>query len=269
MPHWPNYVIEAALLGTFMLAACTAVVVLEHPVSPLRRRLSGGHVRRAIVGVLMGVTAIALIHSPWGRRSGAHMNPAVTLTFLALGKIAPRDSVGYVAGQFLGGLAGVGAARLLLGRAVMHGSIACAATLPGRRGTHAAWLGEFAIGFTMMSMVLLTTNRPDTAPYTGVLAGTLVALFIAFEAPLSGMSMNPARTLASAVHARRFQGLWVYFTAPPLAMLGAAALYTSVEGSSAVRCAKLDHSGHEPCPFRCGYRDAESATGGGAADERR
>ncbi|MFN0132258.1 MAG: MIP/aquaporin family protein [Phycisphaerales bacterium] len=249
--HWPEYLIEAILLGSFMLSACLAVVAMEHPRSPLARAGRSPTSRRVIIAILMGLTAIALIYSPLGQRSGAHMNPGTTLTFLMLGKIKPWDTFFYIVAQFAGGLMGVAASRMALGRSLGHERVNYAATLPGKRGMGVAWAAEFAISFAMMGMVLLSTNHDRTAPYTGIFAGLLVAVFIAVEAPLSGMSMNPARTLASALPARAFRGLWIYFTAPPLAMLSAAVLYMVTSGAEHVYCSKLNHRGHARCIFDC------------------
>lgn len=249
--HWPEYLIEACLLGTFMVAACAAVCAIHHPRSPVARRITRPGIRRLIIGMLMGLTAVGLIYSPWGQRSGAHMNPGTTLTFLVLGKVKAWDAVFYICSQFLGGLGGVRVARAVLGRYVSHANVNFAVTVPGKRGIRAAWIGEFVIAFGMMSMVLVSSNHASSAAYTGMFAGVLVVLFITIEAPISGMSMNPARTLGSAVHAREFRGLWVYFTAPPLAMLAAAALYTAMFGLGGVYCAKLNHQGHQRCIFNC------------------
>lgn len=250
--HWPEYVIEGVLLATFMLSACVCVYALEHPGSPLSKRGGPPWVRRALVGVMMGLTAIALIYSPWGARSGAHMNPGTTLTFLVLGKIRPLDAACYVAAQFVGGVCGVVVARLLLGRGkIGHARVNYVVTAPGTFGVRGAWIGEFAIAFLLMSVVLTSSNCAATSAYTGVFAGLLVATFIAVESPYSGMSMNPARTLGSAIGARAFRGLWIYFTAPPLAMLLAAWTYVSLEGRSHVYCAKLNHLGHAECIFEC------------------
>ena len=90
--HWPEYLLEATLLGCFMVSACVVGTVLGHPASPLHRALGGGWMARALGGALMGVTLIAIVYSPWGKRSGAQLNPALTLTFLRLGRIAPRDA---------------------------------------------------------------------------------------------------------------------------------------------------------------------------------
>lgn len=249
--HWPEYLIEGSLLGIFMIAACVAVVIVQHPRSPVAGAVRCSHRRRLVIGGLMGLTAVALIYSPWGQRSGAHMNPGTTLTYLVLGKVQPWDAVFYIAAQFGGGFLGVWFASLMLGHLVAHGTVHYAATLPGPHGPRAAWLAEFAIAFGLMSMVLWSTNHAATAPFTGVFAGTLVATYIAIEAPISGMSMNPARTLGSAIPARAFRGLWIYFTAPPLAMLSAAGLYVAIAGHKCVYCAKMDHSGHANCIFNC------------------
>lgn len=253
--HWPEYLIEAALLAAFMIVACLAVFAVEHPGSPLTRHLRAAWLRRVVIGILMGLTAIALIYSPPGQRSGAHMNPATTLTFLILGKIRPWDALFYVAAQFAGAIAGVGISAALLGRGIRHRSVNYAATQPGPRGPRTAWAAEFIIAFGMMTMVLFCTNHAGAAPYTGLFAGLLIATYIAVEAPLSGMSMNPARTLGSALHARTFRSLWIYFTAPPLAMLAAAVLYTAAAGPHHVYCGKLNHQGGAPCIFNCRIDD--------------
>src|SRR5207302_11507696 len=97
--HWPEYAIEAACLGLFMISACVFVTLLEHPLSPLHAAVADPTLRRVLVGVAMGLTAIGLIYSPWGQQSGAHMNPSLTLTYFRLGKIARGDALGMLAGH--------------------------------------------------------------------------------------------------------------------------------------------------------------------------
>jgi aquaporin Z len=249
--HWPEYLIEGTLLGLFMISACMAVFAIQHPTSPIRRRITSAAARRAIIGGLMGVTAVALIYSPWGQRSGAHMNPGTTLTFLALGKVKAWDAVFYIAAQFVGGLTGVWVSAAVLGPAIQHETVNYVVTGPGRGGAGAAWAGEFTAALSMMVIVLVASNHAVTAPYTGFFAGALLALAITIEAPLSGTSINPARTLGSALPARSFRGLWVYFTAPPLAMLCGAGLYVLFTGPGQVYCAKLNHLGDARCIFNC------------------
>jgi aquaporin Z len=251
--HWPEYLMEAAELGLFMIFACLFVALLEFPASPVRRALPDPRLRRALMGVAMGSTAVALVFSPLGKRSGAHFNPAVTLTFWRLKRVAAPDAAGYVVSQFVGGVAGVAAAALLLGRRISHPSVNFAATRPGERGVAIAFLAEIAISFLLMSVVLEASSRPGLARFTGLFAGAMVATFITFEAPLSGMSMNPARSFASATGAGAWQPLWIYFTAPPIGMLLAAEVRRRLTFARPVLCAKLHHQNAHRCIFRCGY----------------
>jgi aquaporin Z len=251
--NWSEYLIEAAGLGLFMLSAASFATLLEHPGSPLRTALPSALVRRGFMGMAMGLTAIGIIYSPWGRRSGAHINPSVTLTYFRLGKIAPRDAAAYVAAQFVGGAAGLGLAALLLGDALGHASVGYVATRPGAHGLATAFAAEVTISFGLMNVVLWASNRPGLERFTGALAGCLVAAYITFEAPISGMSMNPARTFASALAGGDFSSLWIYFTAPPLGMLAAAEAYCRVLGKRAVECAKLRHDERSRCIF-CEYQ---------------
>jgi aquaporin Z len=199
----------------------------------------------------MGLTAAALIYSPWGQRSGAHFNPSVTLTYLRLGKIKARDAAAYVLAQFAGGAAGIAAGAILLTRVAQAPSVNYVATVPGASGWAAAFAGESAISFGMMSAILAASNTPHIARFTGALAACLIALYITVEAPLSGMSMNPARSLGPALASGNLHGLWIYFVAPPLGMLLAAEVYVRRHGYGAIRCAKLHHTSAGPCHFNC------------------
>ena len=255
LQHWPEYLIEAIGLGLFMISACLFGTLLEHPNSPVRQAITDPMLRRVPMGFAMGLTAMALIYSPWGQRSGAHFNPSVTLTFWRLGKVAPWDAVFYVAAQFVGALAGVSIAAAILESRLAHPSVSYAATLPGR-GAGIAFVTEFAISLLLMTVVLTVSNRPRFNRFTGLCAGALVASYIVFESPLSGMSMNAARTVGSAVYAQAWMALWVYFTAPLLGMLSAAQLYVSVYGVQKILCAKLHHHNAQRCIFRCAYARA-------------
>jgi aquaporin Z len=252
--HWPEYFIEAAALGVFMISACLFAVLLEHPSSQLHQTLAhAGLLRRALMGLAMGLTAIGIIVSPWGQRSGAHMNPSVTLTFLALGKVRPWDAVFYVLFQLAGGLAGVLVAKLLIGPPLQHSAIHYVVTVPGPLGPGVAFLAELAISTTLMLTILLVSNSPRLSRFTPLFSGALVAAFIIIEAPLSGMSMNAARTVGSAFHANEWTALWVYLTAPLAGMLSAAAAYRARRGVHAVFCAKLHHHNSQRCIFNCRY----------------
>ena len=255
--HWPEYLIEAALLGLFMVSAALFTSLLEYPGSPVHQFISNPHVRRVLMGLAMGLTAILLVYSRWGQRSGAHMNPATTLTFLRLGKVAPWDAMFYIAAQFIGGVCGVLLSKLILGNVLSHHSVSFVATVPGPSGALIAFAAEIAIACGMMLMVLVATNTPNVARFTGVFAGILVALYITVEAPLSGMSMNPARTFASALPSGIWTSGWIYFTAPLIGMFLAAGLFRAASSSTCLACPKLHHGTKQRCIF-CGHAGASS-----------
>ena len=253
--HWPEYLSEAAGLGTFMFIACVLGTVLGHPGSPVVDVVPNAFVRRMLMGVAMGLTAVSLIYSPWGRRSGAHFNPATTVTFWRLGKVANTDAAAYAIAQAIGGLAGVAAAAVVVGPALGHPAVRYVTTVPGTAGVLIAFLAETAITFLLMTVVLRVSNTPSLERFTGVAAGALVTLYITLEAPLSGMSMNPARSLASAVPAGTWAALWIYIVAPPIGMLAAAEVYSRRRGPHTVYCAKLNHGQAGQCIFRCRHAE--------------
>jgi aquaporin Z len=251
--HWPEYLMEAAALGLFMVSACVFGVLLEHPGSALHQTIEDAVVRRAIGGIAMAATLIGLVYSPWGKRSGAHMNPAVTLSFYVLGKVAPWDAAFYVASQFTGGIAGVMISELLIGYPLRHSAVNYVVTVPGQDGPAVAFWAELLISAVMMGTVLSVSNSRRLSRFTGIFAGLLLAIYITIEAPFSGVSLNPARTVGSAYPAMQWTALWVYLTAPLLGMLTAAYAYRAFLGAKLVFCAKLHHNNHQRCIFRCNF----------------
>jgi aquaporin Z len=251
--HYLLYFFEGAELAIFMISACAFTVLLFDPAYGVPRLLPSAALRRVLMGIAMGVTAVLIIHSPMGKRSGAHFNPAITLTYLRLGKIAPRDAFFYVVFQFIGGVAGVGIAAVLLGRRIADPEVDYAVTVPGLGGTAGAFAAELFMATLLMAVVLQMTNRPAVAKYTSYCMGVLIALYIVFFAPVSGFSINPARTVGSAVFADVWTACWLYFVAPLLGMLSAAEVYLRAAGVDRILCAKLHPDPKYPCPFRCHY----------------
>lgn len=247
--HWPEYLMEAALLGAFMVSACLFAVLYEFPNSPVHQAIGSPLIRRMLMGVSMGLTAIAIIYSPWGKQSGAHINPSVTFTFFRLGKIKPFDALFYIGAQFLGSGLGVLLAGLFLMKELADPNVRYVVTVPGKHGLLTAFIAEVVITFVLMTVILRSSNHPRLARYTGMFAGLLVATYISFEAPLSGMSMNPARTFGSGLSAEVWTGFWIYLTAPLLGMLSAAEVYVLCNGL--VKCCKLHHENDKRCIF-CG-----------------
>lgn len=249
---WREYLIEAACLAAFMMSAAAFATLLNHPSSPFANWTAAPIVRRIPMGLAMGLTAAALIYSPWGIRSGAHMNPAVTVTYLRLRRIPALDACGYIAAQFAGGAVGIAVAVLLLGGLPADPSVNYVATRPGPGGPWVAALAEAVISFGLMLTVLTMTSTRRLARFTGLAAAALVALYIVVEDPLSGMSMNPARSTGPALMARSAEHLWIYFVSPLAGMLLAAEAHVRHRGRMDAGCAKFHHPANVPCVFRCG-----------------
>jgi aquaporin Z len=248
--HWPEYLMEAGESSLYLFAACAVATLLWHPASPIERHLPSDSVRRILMGVAMGATVIAIVLTPWGKRSGAHFNPAVTFAFYRLRKVARWDAVFYCAAQFLGAVAGVALASLVLQGAPAHKAVRYAATIPGIYGDTIAFVAELAISFILMSAILFVSNHKVLSPYTHYFAAILVAAYIAFESPISGMSTNPARTFGPALYASYWHAIWIYFIGPPLGMLAAAEVFLLARGGKGPYCAKLHHHNDKRCIFR-------------------
>ena len=251
--HWPEYLMEAAGLGLFMISAAVVTSLLEYPHSPLYELLPDPVIRRVLIGIAMGLTAIGIIYSPWGKRSGAHLNPAVTVTFFRLGKLQGLDALFYVLAQFVGGVIGLLVAAMAIGMAIEHPTVNYVVTVPGhrwnldrvrRRSVHLIWAHARCADHI---------EPVEAECLDRYLRGRACGDLYCVEAPLSGMSMNPARSFASALPAHLWTDFWVYLTAPLLGMLLAAECYVRFPGAHRILCAKLHHHNNERCIFRCNF----------------
>jgi aquaporin Z len=260
--HWPEYLMEAWGLGTFMVSAGLITTVLEYPHSPIQQAIGNPDLRRALIGLAMGLTAIAIIYSPWGKRCGAHLNPAVTLTFLRLGKIQALDAVFYIIAQFVGGALGVLLVWALLGSAFAEPPVDFVNTKPGATGLLVAYLTEVGMAFGIMLMVLTALASGRLMRFIGLFAGLMVATYIAALAPFSGMSINPARSFASALPGYLWDYLWIYFTAPVLGMQLAIEVFRLRKLGRETFCAKLNHDPAYRC-IHCGHEPAKHAVQSG------
>jgi aquaporin Z len=247
--HWPEYLMELGELGLYLCVTCLVATLLQHPASIVRRLVSSSFARRAMMGLAMGATAIAIVMSPWGKRSGGHLNPAITFTFYRMRRLNFWDAGFYVVAQFLGSIIGVAVARYVLRGALGDDSVHYAVTAPGVSGTTVAFAAEWAISFFLMITILFTTNHKSLAPYAAYANGALLAVYYTFEAPLSGMSTNPARTFGSALHANYWHALWVYLVAPSMGMIVAGEVFLRCRKGAYPFCAKLHHTKNYRCIF--------------------
>jgi len=191
----------AEFLGTFALVfAGTGSIVIDHA--------SGGAITHAGVALTFGLIVLAMIHT-FGDVSGAHLNPAVTLGFLAAGRFPGREVFGYVVAQLLGAFAASGLLRLLFPADATLG-----ATLPAGSGGQSFVLEIVLTFFLMLVILSVSTGAKEKGITAGIAIGATIALEAMFAGPICGASMNPVRSLAPALVSGHLEALWIYLAAP-------------------------------------------------------
>ena len=219
---------EAAGLAGFVVGASLLTVFLEHPELPVMQTVFGEYpmLRRVPLGIILGAYIAGLVYL-FGERSGAHINPAVTWAFYRLGKIGFADSAFYTLGQFVGATAAAQIMKLALGDFYRDPPIRYVVTEPAKwdESGAVAFAAEFFISFILMFVCLAAANSSRLEKFVAPMTGFLIALYLIVETPYSGMSLNPARSFGSALAANEWRYLWIYFVAPPLAMLLAAEIF--------------------------------------------
>lgn len=230
MPITPSvkfYAMEAAGLGGFVLVAGLAAIFFEHPELPVMQTALRDYpvLRRLPMGLVMG-GYILLITILFGKKSGAQINPAATWSFYYLKKISFRDAVWYTIAHFIGAVLASQILKHTVGYWFGHPPINYGVTEPQPQyHSMAAFIGEAIISFLMMFAVLAASASKRWENKVPLLSGILITLFITFEMPFSGMSMNPARSTAGDLAAMKFEHLWIYFVSPVAAMLLAAYVF--------------------------------------------
>lgn len=217
-------------LGTFVLlfAGAGAIVI---------NRASGGAITHVGIALVFGLVILALIYT-FGDVSGAHFNPAVTIAFAAAGRFAWREVPSFAIAQSTGALAACGLLRLLF-----PGDPTLGATLPAGSDLQ-SFVFELVLTFFLMLVVLsVSTGAKEKGITAGIAIGAVIALEAMFAGPISGASMNPARSLAPAVVSGRLDHLWVYLLAPLLGALLAVPLCRGVRGA---RCCSSGSEAEQP-----------------------
>lgn len=223
--NWLHYLQEALGLAIFMISACFFSGMLESKNALWHLSIPNDFLRIIIMGILMGATALFIFYSPFTAPSGSQINPAVTITFLRLGKMEKWDTFFYIIFQLIGGLLAVYAMVWLMGKTLTESPVNYAVTVPGKYGITLAAITEFIIAFIIMTMILFTSANESLKKYTRIFSGICVCVYVIVAGPISGFGMNPARSLASAIPAHIYTAFWIYMFIPFAGMLSAAEVF--------------------------------------------
>jgi aquaporin Z len=246
-PPLPWTLFLAELVGTALLigVGLSVVIVDFGQGSPVVRLLPNAGWRRLMTGFLFGSIGALIALSPLGKESGAHINPVVSLSFWLLGKLRGRYTLGYVLAQLLGAIIG---ALPLLAWGAMGRSVEFGATVPGAQlGAGWALLGEVITTFALVAGLFFFIRHRKIRAFTPALFPLLYAVMVFLEAPISGTSTNPARSLGPAVIAGEWHDWWVYWLGPLVgALLGVVIYRYTWLRRVEIEVAKLYHFEHDP-----------------------
>ena len=238
--HWPYYLAEAAGLAIFVVFSCLTAVFFNHPTAPGRQWLGENEwLRRVATAVVMASVVAGISLSTWGQRSGTHINPAVTVAFWQLGSIRGVDAFWYIVAQFAGAILAGELMVNLLREWYPHPDVHFNITKPGLPGWAVALLAEFVISGIMAGVLLVALHSKRLKKAAPWLLAGLIAVYIVFETPLSGMSLNPARSLGTAVAAGQYPALWIYFVGPVAATWLATVLFKRFCKGELLACAVI------------------------------
>lgn len=248
--HWQEYAAE--LLGTAILVfvGLSAVVFNFAQGLPMEQLIPSRSIRLLITGLMFSGTGSLVAISPLGKLSGAHINPSVSLAFWLQGKMHRYDICGYIIAQFLG--ATFGAILLVSVWGKYADSVNNGMTLPGKG--YALWyvfLAEATMTALLILLIFIFVSSQRLMRWTPLMTWLLVATMVWLESPISGTSLNPARSIGPALVSQFLHLQWLYCTAPPLGAIVAVGVFRLVSfGKRELLTAKLFHVPHYRCIFK-------------------
>jgi aquaporin Z len=247
--HLVEWGAEFAGTGILVVGGLSAVALDFGAGTPVTRWLPSPSLRLLVTGMLFAGTGSLVAVSPLGRRSGAHINPAVTLAFWLTRHMHPHDLAGYMVAQFLGAIAGAALWRLLWGPLVV--SVQDGVTMPGPGVSSAAAVAiEAGMTALLVLAIFVFVARARTMRLTPLAVWAVVTLLVWQGAPFTGTSLNPARSLGPAVASGRLGLIWVYFAGPLTGSLIAVVIAYLAAGLCWPKTAKLFHDPRYPSIFR-------------------
>lgn len=249
--HWAEIISEFTGTAMMIFIGLSAVAINFGVGSPMSQFIPDAKIRLLLTAVLFAGGGTAIVYSPLGRRSGGHLNPAVTLLFWLMKKIKTHDAITYMLAQLAGAILGSFLVYKFWGSLAV--STHLGVTTPGD-GTSAltAFSVEVIMTFLLCFLILWMLSAAGWAPYTGLTVGVLVVGLVYFGAGVSGTSINPARSLGPAIVIKFFKSIGIYLTAPFLGSILAATIFNISKKQPYMLCAKIYHSMKYRCIF-CKY----------------
>lgn len=228
--RWLNYAAECAGTAFMVAFGLSSVALFWSSFSPIPALMPDPGIRRLLTGLLFATGVVAVIYSPVGRKTGAHINPSVTISLLFMKKIAVADAFGYVIAQCVGAVLGSGAVYMLFNALLgWPDGLLKGVTLPDPvYGVSAAFAGELVSTFILMAAILGMTNFGHYSRYTGLVVGAVITLAVWIEAPFSGTSLNAARSFGPALLTGEWNAFWVYAVAPLAGALMSTVSYSLI-----------------------------------------
>lgn len=202
-----------------------------------------------LTGLMFSGTVALIIVSPFGKLSGGHLNPVVSLSFWLLNKMHHRDLLGYIVFQFIGAVIGSALAMLLWTDSFWD--VAGGLTVPGPEiSVLEAFNAELIMTFVLITAILLMLSHHRTIKFIPLMIWLLIAIEVFVASSISGTSLNPARSFGSAVILNSWSDQWIYFVAPVIGSLMATLMYKkNLFGTLELRTAKLFHTSNYTCIF--------------------